>query len=155
MGVVHKVRDSSGKLLRVKTRALFGRRREIRQRIAELGIGHDINTAQLERLNGTLRSQQTRLARRTRNVSREGVWLWWSLALWRDGQKWMRPHEALGGRTPAMALGLTDHVWTVAEYVSYPVHVSEWQRAIWAEERKNLLTSALEGQKRRKTLPIS
>jgi hypothetical protein len=115
VGVVRKVRDAAGKLLRVRTRALFGRRREIRQRIARLGIGQEINTSHLERLNGTLRSQQTRLARRTRNVARRESRLQWALALWRDWYNWMRPHAGLGGRSPAMAQGLTDRVGSVTE----------------------------------------
>jgi hypothetical protein len=28
-----------------------------------------------------------------------------------------RPHKSLDGRTPAMAAGLADHVWTVSEIV--------------------------------------
>jgi len=155
VGVVRKVRDAAGRLLRVTTRALFGRRRAIRRRIAQLRVGHDINTSHLERLNGTLRGQQTRLARRTRNVSRREGPLRWALALWRDWHNWMQPQEALGGRTPAMAQGLADRVWSVREYVTYPVHVSDLQRAIWAEERQKVLTSPLEGKKRRKILPLS
>ena len=155
VGVVHKVRDAAGRVQRVQTRALFGRRRDIRQRIARLKLGHEINTSHLERLNGTLRSQQTRLARRTRNRSQQESWLGWALALWRDWTNWMQPHESLKGRTPAMVAGLTDRVWSMADYVSYPVHVSELQRAIWAEERENVLRSPLEGQKRRRILPTS
>ena len=155
VGVVRKVRDGAGQLLRVTTRALFGRRGAIRKRIAQLGIGHAINTSHLERLNGTLRSQQPRLARRTRNLSRTARPWQWAWALWRDWYNWMQPHPALNGRTPAMAQGLTDHVWSVLEYATYPVHVSELQRALWAEERQKVLRSPLEGQKRRKILPIS
>jgi hypothetical protein len=155
VGVVRKVRDATGNLIRVTTRALFGRRREIRQRIAQLQLGHEITTAHLERLNGTLRSQQTRLARRTRNVSRRESHLQWAVALWRDWYNWMQPHDALDGRTPAMAQGLTDRVWSVADYVTYPVHVSDLQRALWAEERQKVIRSPLEGQKRRKILPTS
>jgi hypothetical protein len=29
-----------------------------------------------------------------------------------------RPHQSLGGKTPAMAAGLEDHVWTVDELIS-------------------------------------
>ena len=54
-----------------------------------------------------------------------------------------------------MAQGLTDRVWSVTDYVTYPVHVGELQRAIWAEERQKVLTSPLEGKKRRKILPPS
>ncbi len=155
VGVVHKLRDARGKLLKVRTFARFGRLKAIRQRILELGIGRQINTAHVERLNGTMRGQQTRLARRTRNVSRGQEWLQWALWLWRDLYNWVAVHGSLRGRTPAMAQGLTDHVWTVLEYVRYPVHVSDLQRAIWQEEREEVLTSALDRQKRRKPLPTS
>ena len=155
VGVVRKIRDAAGNLIRVRTRALFGRRCEIRRQIKRLAIGQQINTAHLERLNGTLRGQQTRLARRTRNVSRDANHLDWALALWRDWHNWMEPHQALGARTPAMVEGLTDHVWSVQEYVNYPVHVGELQRAIWAEDREKVLRSALEGQKHRKIMPTS
>lgn len=155
VGVVRKVRDASGRVLRVRGRALFGRRREIRKRVARCGVGHEINTSHLERLNGTLRGQQTRLARRTRNASQREDRLGWALALWRDWYNWMQPHEALQGRTPAMAAGLTDRVWSMADYLTYPVHVSDLQRAIWAEDRANVLRSPLDGKKRRKTLPTS
>lgn len=155
VGIVHKVRDAAGNLRGVKTRALFGTRKEIRQRITRLGIGREINTSHLERLNGTLRSQQTRLARRTRNVSRSENALAWALWLWRDLYNWTRVHGSLQGRTPAMAQGLAERVWSVSDYIDYPVHASDLQRAIWAEERQKALTSPLEGKKRRRILPTS
>lgn len=67
VGVVKKLRDARGNLLKVTTKALFGRIKDIEPCIQQLGIGQKINTSHLERLNGTLRGQQTRLARRTRN----------------------------------------------------------------------------------------
>lgn len=154
-GVVEKVRDLTGNLLGVRTRALFGRRREIIRKIKRLHIGQQINTAHIERLNGTLRGQQTRLARRTRNGSRRAETLAWSLWLWRDLYNWTRPHGSLEGRTPAMALGLADQVWSVIRYVESVVHVSDLQRQLWAEARKNWITSALEAPKRRLLLPTS
>ena len=120
-----------------------------------LRIGTTVNTAHIERLNGTLRCQQARLARRPRCVSRDGRRLQWSLWLWRDLYNWVRVHGSLAGRTPAMAMGLSGHVWSVPEYVRYPVHVSDLDRAIWAEEREEVLSSALDRDKRRKTVPSS
>jgi hypothetical protein len=155
VGVVQKVRDAAGKLLRVKTRALFGRRKDMVGRVQELGIGTQINTAHLERLNGTLRGQQARLTRRTRQVSREKGWLAWSLWLWRDLYNWVRGHGSLEERTPAMAQGLTDHAWTVQEYARHPVHVSDLQREDWAQQREKVSTSALDSYKAKKTLPTS
>lgn len=155
VGVVHKIRDATGNLLRVRTKALFGRKRDITERIEHLKIGQQINTAHIERLNGTMRGQQARLARRTRARSRRGRTLIWSLALWRDLYNWTRPHRTLLGRTPAMALGLADALWPVRRYIAHPVHVSDLQRAIWAEDRQTWLTSALDARKHKKRLPIS
>jgi hypothetical protein len=155
VGVVHKVRDAAGNVVKVKAKALFGRLKAIRARVAELAIGTTVNTSHLERLNGTLRCQQSRLARRPRCVSRDGRRLQWSLWVWRDLYNWVRVHGSLEGRTPAMAAGLSDRAWSVSEYVGYPVHVDELTRAIWAEERREALTSALDRQKARKPVPSS
>lgn len=155
VGVVRKIRDATGNLIGVKRRALFGGLKRIRQRIAKLGIGEEINTSHIERLNGTMRGQQTRLARRTRNRSRGDNWLQWALWLWRDMYNWTRRHCSLDGESPAMMLGLTDRVWSVLEYIWYPVHVSELQREDWSEQRKTALESALDRYKRKKPLPTS
>lgn len=154
-GVVHKVRDASGNIVKVRAEALFGRLQAIKARVVELGIGTTVNTSHLERLNGTLRCQQARLARRPRCVSRDERRLRWSLWLWRDLYNWVRGHGSLEGRTPAMAAGLAVRVWSVLEYIRYPVHVDDLRRAIWAEEREEVLTSALEHEKPRKTVPSS
>jgi hypothetical protein len=155
VGLVHKVRDAAGRLLRVKPRRLCGRKRDILRCLKRLKLGCQINTAHVERLNGTLRTQQTRLARRTRNLSREPQPLCDSLRLWRDLYHWTCPHAAFRGASPAMALGLTDHLWSVLDYVRYPVHVGDWQRAWWDERHKQLLTTGLNGHKPRETLPMS
>jgi hypothetical protein len=155
VGIVQKIQDAAGNLLRVKRRQLFGRRRDILTLLKRLKLGRQINTAHIERLNGTLRTQQTRLARRTRNVSHAAWALERALWLWRDLYHWTRPHESLGEHTPAMAIGLATKLWTVRDYVWHPVHVGSWQRALWAEQREKLLTNGLNRQKRRKCLPMS
>jgi hypothetical protein len=155
VGVVKKIRDATGNLLRVRTGAVFGRLKDIRQRIRDLDIGQGINTAHIERINGTIRGQIARLGRRTRNGSRRRRTLQWALWLWRDLYNWVRPHGSLDRGTPAMALGLAKDVWDVRRYVEYPVHVSELQRELWAEQREILLRPALEAQKRPKCLPTS
>lgn len=154
-GVVHKVRDACGNILQVKTRRLFGRRRDMLKLLHRLKLGRRINTGHIERLNGTMRTQQTRLARRTRNVSHTTKALQFALWLWRDLYHWVHIHHSLNGCTPAMTMGLAKHVWAVRDYVCYPVHVADWQRALWAEHREKLLTTGLNGQKHRKPLPMS
>jgi hypothetical protein len=154
-GVVKKVRDASGRLLRVKTCALFGSKKAVIARVKELRIGETINTAHVERINATLRCQQARLTRRTRTLSRRRRFLQSSLWLWRDLYNWVRPHRSLGKETPAMAQGLSDRIWSVLDYVRRPVHVCDLMRDIWAESRQIVVTSALEAKKRLKTVPTS
>ena len=142
-GVVRKVRDSKGNLLGVSTRGLFGSKRAVVERVQALGIGQAIHTAHIERLNATLRMQQSRLHRRTGCLSRRRRFLDWSLQVWSNLYNWTRPHRSLCGDTPAMREGLADHVWSVRESINVPVHVSDLQRECWAESRKTATTSAL------------
>jgi hypothetical protein len=155
VGVVKKLRDSRGNLLKVSTKALFGKKKEIVKRIQELGIGQKINTSHMERLNGTIRGQQARLARRTHNSSHLEEMLQYSIWLWRDLYNWTRVHYSLLDETPAMALGLSSKVWTVLKYILYPVHVSDLIRISWAEQRNSVLESAIDVYERNKALPIS
>jgi len=154
-GVVLKIRDATGNLLRVRTRALFGRRKDIVRRIRQLDIGQGINTAHIERMNGTIRGHVARLSRRTRNGSRRRRPLQWALWLFRDLYNWTRVHASLLSRTPAMVLGVAQERWTVRQYLNHPVHVSDLQRDLWADQRQELLTSALDARKRKKQLPTS
>jgi hypothetical protein len=155
VGVVKKIRDSRGNLLKVSTKALLGTKKEIEKRIQKLGIGRKINTSHMERLNGTIRGQQARLIRRTRAGSHLEQMLQYSIWLWRDLYNWTRVHYSLLDETPAMALGLTNEVWSVLKYVLYPVHVSDLHRQDWAEQRNSVLESAVDVYKRNKGLPIS
>ena len=155
VGVVKKLRDNRGKLLKVSGKALFGKKKQIEKRIRKLGIGRKINTSHMERLNGTIRGQQARLIRRTRAGSHLEQMLQYSIWLWRDLYNWTRVHYSLLDETPAMALSLTDEVWTVLKYILYPVHVSDLQRRDWAEQRNSVLESAIDAYKRKKALPIS
>ncbi len=95
-----------------------------------------INTAYIERLNATFRARLAPLVRRTRGLARKserlqaGMWLvgccynWcWahhSLKVAGDGGgKWME-------RTPAMAAGLTNHIWSLEELLSYKLPLPEY-----------------------------
>jgi len=104
VGVVKKLRDDRGYLLKVSSKALFGKKKQIEKRIQKLGIGRKINTSHIERLNGTIRGQQARLIRRTRSGSHLEEMLQYSIWLWRDLYNWTRVHYSLLDETPAMAL---------------------------------------------------
>jgi hypothetical protein len=155
VGVVKKLRDERGHLLKVSSKALFGKKKEIEKRIRKLGVGRKINTSHMERLNGTIRGQQARLIRRTRAGSQLQEMLQYSIWLWRDLYNWTRVHYSLLDETPAMALGLAEEAWSVLKYILYPVHVSDLQRRDWTEQRNSVLESAVDVYKRNKALPIS
>jgi len=153
--LVEKIRDAAGKVIRVRARRLFGPLGQVRRRLRQLHIGQEVNTAHVERINGTMRNQQARLGRRTRSGSRLEQALAWWLWLWRELYHWTRLHASLRRRSEAMAMGLAKKLWTVRQYVDYPVHVSDRQRERWAEQRQELLTSALDDGKPKKPLPTS
>lgn len=103
------------------------------------GGGTDLNTAFIERLNATFRQRLACLARRCRHAARRvnrleaGMWLvgctynfCWphhelsrrkAKAQWRKGEVFL---------TPAMASGLTDHVWSVRELLSHRIPPPLW-----------------------------
>ena len=47
VGVVKKRRDHRGNLLKVSSKALFGKKKQIEKRIQKLGIGRKINTSHI------------------------------------------------------------------------------------------------------------
>lgn len=155
VGIVKKVRDASGHLEKVSRKAFSGTVLQIEKRIVRLGLGQRINTSHIERFNGTVRAQQARLIRRTRTGSQRTDLLQWSIWLWRDIYNWVRVHGSLQGRTPAMALGLSNRPWCVADYICHPVHMSDILRQEWQERRKSLSETAIEAQEREKCLPTS
>lgn len=109
-----------------------------------------INTAFIERLNGTFRSCLGSLARRTRALGRKAERLAAGAFLVGTVYNFCTEHESLrlpgliGGhkwlaRTPAMASGLTEHCWSVKELLSYCVPPSRWQ----PPKRRGRMSAAL------------
>jgi len=96
--------------------------------------GVRINTAFIERLNATFRERLAVLTRRCRHAARRSEALQAGMYLIGTVYNFCTGHHALRRpnfdnparprwqeRTPAMASGLTDHVWTVAELLSCKV----------------------------------
>ena len=118
-----KRRDRRGRLVRVETRATIG------APVAQPAPVHG------ERLNGVLRDRLACLTRKTHAFAKTASTWDALLALALCEHNWLRPHPALrpptavpgrryAPRTPAMALGLTDHGWTWQEFLSTPVPVT-------------------------------
>jgi IS1 family transposase len=103
-GVVEAARRySPAQVVSVSKRAVTGRPKHI-------------STSFIERQNLTLRMQQRRFTRLTNAFSKKLENHEAAVALYVAYYNLCRPHEALRV-TPAMQLGVTDHVWTIGELV--------------------------------------
>ena len=80
------------------------------------GVPTHISTSYVERQNLTLRMQQRRFTRLTNAFSKSYLNHCAAGALYVMHYNFCRVHEALRG-TPAMQLGVADHVWTISELV--------------------------------------
>lgn len=147
-GQVVKVRNRSGKLVRVVSRVVYGGPRRFVLEMARRGLRPSIQTAFMERWYGTLRGLCAPLRRRTRcssaSPSRHQARVWVVVDLY----NFVLPHKSLRQqgrpRTPAMAIGLAEHVWSYRDYMWYPIHPDPLGHQLMQQRVKELLTPALE-----------
>jgi hypothetical protein len=147
---VVKVRNTAGQVVEVSRRVVFGGPRRFGKQLRLRQLGMTIQTACMERWEGPLRGLVAPLRRRTRYLSwsrtrhRGKIWLLVSL------YNFVMPHKSLRQgrtpRTPAMAIGLTDHVWSYREYVWLPVHTDPILTKQMDEQIAQLLPPALQEQ---------
>jgi hypothetical protein len=122
-------RREKGKVVEIVTRVVFGTMAAVMAVLARSKASRTINTSFVERQNATDRHHNARKVRKTYTFSKD--WrvheamtfftMYSSNFCWcvrtlneRDDQgHWRR-------RTPAMAAGLADHVWTMREWVTMP-----------------------------------
>jgi hypothetical protein len=125
---------------RVTHKVVFGEAQQIEALLAASASSITINTSFVERDNLSWREHNRRLARKTIAFSKELPWLekqlWLSMAYYH----FCLPYHSLRQRlpeaeptrgsgsprrwqpiTPAMAAGMTDHVWTTAELLGHRV----------------------------------
>ncbi|HEY6767430.1 MAG TPA: IS1 family transposase [Candidatus Sulfotelmatobacter sp.] len=74
-----------------------------------------ISTSHIERANLSVRMHLRRLTRLTNAFSKKLENHKAAITLYVAFYNFCRPHQTHKGATPAMAAGLTDHVWTIAE----------------------------------------
>jgi transposase-like protein len=122
----------------VTRRAVRGTEAAIAAVLAATGTGTGINTAYIERLNATFRGALNPLVRRGRAIARDAGPLTAGMYLVGCAYNFCWPHDSLRvaagpgqqrkwqERTPAMAAGLTDHCWTMREWLSQPIPLPPW-----------------------------
>jgi len=95
--------------------------------------GMILNTAFIERLNGTFRERLASLTRKSRHAARRLRALETGMYLIGCSYNFCFAHHELSKAshvgspcTPAMAAGLTNHVWSVCELLSYHIAPPPW-----------------------------
>ena len=132
---VQIVKHRQGKTLEsVEVRKAHGSWPRIQRALEALGYNIP-NTSTVERFNGTVRRMNAHQVRRSlafakRSRTRHAI-AWWSATVY----NWVREHRSLKQplsvpqgrkryqqRTPAMAIGLTQHIWTEVDILRFPVY---------------------------------
>lgn len=125
---VHKTRVK-GRVTKIDYRVIFGTAATVMAALALSTVSKAINTAFVERHNGTDRNRNGRKVRKTYCFSKD-----WQVheavtyfTMYSYNFCWpvrtLRVKGTDGAweqRTPAMTAGLTDHVWSLDEWLSYP-----------------------------------
>ena len=120
-------------MVEVKRHILFGSEAAIVQVLATDRCGAQLNTSYVERDHFTSRHSHGRLVRKTLSHSKKKASLQRHIDLEEAIYNFVRPHSALQmklrqpaahgrrwqQRTPAIAAGLTDHIWSLEELLSY------------------------------------
>ena len=129
----------------VTTKVVFGTKEAVRAALS--AAGHRINTAFVERLNRTLRAHVPGLGRREEGLAKTKVGLRRRLMLVMGYYNLCLPHLSLRQalpspiptkgngspkkwmpRTPAMAGGITDHIWSMEEFLLF--RVPPWRQEV-------------------------
>ncbi len=125
---VTKLREK-GRVVKLGTRVVFGTLTAVLLALGLSKVSNAINTAFVERENATDRHRNARKARKTYRFSKD-----WRhheavtyLSLYSYNFCWpvrtltIKDEQGRGcKRSPAMAAGLADHVWSMSEWLSFP-----------------------------------
>lgn len=129
VGLVQAVKQrEGGRVVRVEVRVVLGEPIECPY------------TVHIERLNGVLRDRLACLTRKTHAFAKQSATWDGAVTLSLFEHNWLRPHRALREgpmeglepriyrqRTPAMAIGLTDHIWSWQEFLTHRMHHYQWE----------------------------
>jgi IS1 family transposase/transposase-like protein len=121
---VHKTRKK-GRVVEVTTRVIFGTAATVAAALEASTASRTVNTAFVERHNGTDRNRDARKVRKTYCFSK-GWWIHRAASFFsKYSYNFCWPVRTLkaedgAAQTPAMSAKLTDHVWTLLEWIKRP-----------------------------------
>lgn len=155
IAIVQVVKQRVERQLNISRRIVQGSASMVKSLIQKTQGTGGINTAFIERFNATVRQRLNCLARRTRTLARKaqtletGMYvvgcfynfchphhsLRLKLSVGRSGYRWVQ-------RTPAIAAGLADHIWTPADLFNFRVPPPRWSPPV-QRGRPSLATQLL------------
>ena len=116
-------------MVKIDLREVFNSKEKVRDAIEKSAVSNMINNDFVERHNGNDRKRNARKVRKTYCGSKDWdvnnamtyftmyrynfCWSVRTLRLQGQDERWC-------SRTPAMAAGLTDHIWSLHEWLIYP-----------------------------------
>ncbi len=134
-----------GRVVAVTHRVVYGSADSVQKALKALGW--QVNTALIERLNNRFRQHVAALRRRTIALAKTAAGLRAQAVLFQGYYNFCLPHWGLRlplaepqptkgngspkkwqQRTPAMAAGITDHIWTLEEVLLF--RVPPWQQSV-------------------------
>jgi len=121
--------EENGRVVEVLQRVVFGDPDEVMESLG-VDFGSKINTAYIERLNLTIHNSLARFARRGMNCSKDLQIHSHAIDFFQAWYNLVKPHKSLRTeinegrkrwmqRIPAMAEGLTYHVWSLKELLTF------------------------------------
>lgn len=123
---VHVVKQyKQYRVVKISRNVVFGDPKKVEQILSSSPVSKKINTAYVERGNGTIRHVNARCNRKTYRFSKCKKNHVRQLTLSLAYYHLCRPHKTLTKRndgqatTPFMAAGITNHVWTMGELLRY------------------------------------
>ena len=123
----------NGRVVAVEQKQVFGTAQALEKALGASSVSRKVNTSFVERHHGTDRGRNARKARKTYRFSKD-----WKVheamthfTMYNYNFCWpvrtLRVRNDDGGRrarTPAMAAGLADHVWSLEEWLTFPAFQS-------------------------------
>lgn len=126
--LLHKHRKK-GRVVKIDTRIVFGTQQALDQALSESPVSTHVNTAFIERYNGTDRHRNSRKVRKTYGFSKdwdcheEATWL--SVVgynyCWTPRTRCQQTANGSRPATPAMLQGVTDRKWSAEEILRYQI----------------------------------
>jgi transposase-like protein len=120
--ITQVVKHRQGRTLTIERRIVQGTQALVTRLLTHSQQGGVINTAYIERLNATFRQRLNCLARRTRTLARTTQTVNTAMFLLGCVYNFCTAHHSLSlttPTTPAMAAGITDHIWSIRKLLVY------------------------------------